>query len=50
MQPLVLNANPVKRKTMATVLAGLAISNDDFMVALGGRHARAVRRRRRADS
>lgn len=46
-QPLVLNQNPVKRKTLETILAGLRISHEDFMLALGGRHARAVRRRRR---
>ncbi|MEX0785910.1 MAG: hypothetical protein WD939_04680 [Dehalococcoidia bacterium] len=42
-----LDKNPVRRGTLKTILAGLKISDDDFLLALGGKHRRAVMRRRR---
>lgn len=46
-QVVPLDKNPVRRGTLKTILAGLKISDDDFLLALGGKHRRAVMRRRR---
>jgi predicted RNA binding protein YcfA (HicA-like mRNA interferase family) len=49
-QVVPLNKNPVRRGTLKTILEGLAISEDAFMIALGGKHRRAALRRRRRRS
>ena len=39
--------NPVLRGTLATILKGLEIPEDEFLIALGGNYRRSVMRRRR---
>jgi len=47
-QPVPQDKNPILRGTLATILKGLGISEDEFLIALGGKHKRAVMRQRRA--
>jgi predicted RNA binding protein YcfA (HicA-like mRNA interferase family) len=43
-QPVPQAKNPVLRGTLSTILKGLEISEQEFMIALGGRHKRAAMR------
>jgi len=45
-QPVPQNRNPILRGTLSTILKGLEISEEEFLIALGGRHKRAVMRRK----
>jgi hypothetical protein len=46
-QPVPQGKNPVLRTTLRTILDGLEITEEEFMIALGGRHKRAVMRRKK---